>query len=465
MIVSGGANEFGWKPDNDRLHNLGQFRKYTQRTDHCASWQTYIEQDTGGQRHRIAHNDRQVSQTIRMLHSNWNANNQINGGSVVTLLSLGSGTSNCGQIWMRGNSDTIAGLQDTGGSGTAIVQNQLASTNGTLSVNPGAGNSYNFGGIIRDGSVANLGTLAFRVTDAGQQVLTGVNNTYTGGTTVNGGTLTLNGSLSHANIAVNSGTFNGSGTMVWAASSEQITVGSGGTFDASGGMQWDLSNLFQPAGSQTPLLNYSAAGATFTPPSALQNLLTPYSQVFYSLSNTTGTVSATALPVTTWNVDSSSNWSAGGNWILSGSPGAPNGQGAIAAFLTKITAPRTVTVDTAITVGVMEFGSSNAYTISGSNTLTLDNGSHNADIVVTLGSHTIAAPVALNVPLSVVIPSTGSMTISGNISENNVGMALNMSGSGTLLLSGTNSFTGPVTINLGQSDCRRRQVRLSTLRR
>ena len=257
----------------------------------------------------------------------WSANDQISDGVVVTLLSRGSGATNSGQIWMRGNTDTIGGLQDTGGSGNAVVQNLLASTTGKLTVAPSAGAVYTYGGLMRDGTTSGfstVGALAFGVSGAGQQILTGVNNTYTGGTTVNGGTLTLNGALAHANIAVNSGTFNGTGTLAWGASSEQITVGSGGTFDASG-MLWDLSNVIQPAGSHTLLLNYTAGGATFVAPGSLQSLLTQYSQIFYSLANSAGTVSATALPVTSWNVNADGNWSTPGNWILSGTPDAPNG--------------------------------------------------------------------------------------------------------------------------------------------
>ncbi len=54
----------------------------------------------------------------------WSASNQINGGSVFTLY---SGASSNGQLWLQGQSDTIAGLQDTGGAGTALVQDQYAS--------------------------------------------------------------------------------------------------------------------------------------------------------------------------------------------------------------------------------------------------------------------------------------------------------------------------------------------------
>ena len=64
-----------------------------------------------------------------------------------------------------------------------------------------------------------------------------------------------------------------------------------------------------------------------------------------------------------------------------------------AVFGGVITAPRTVTVDIPVSVGQIFFNNANAYTIAGSNTISLDAMSGVAQINVTSGSHTISAPV------------------------------------------------------------------------
>jgi autotransporter-associated beta strand protein len=83
---------------------------------------------------------------------------------------------------LNGSSDTIAGL-----SGNGTVMNNGSST-ATLSVD-GAGNA-SFTGTLANGS----GVLALALTGTESQTLTG-NNTYTGSTRVNGGTLFLDGRL------------------------------------------------------------------------------------------------------------------------------------------------------------------------------------------------------------------------------------------------------------------------------
>ncbi|HWP40526.1 MAG TPA: hypothetical protein VNL70_06330, partial [Tepidisphaeraceae bacterium] len=69
-----------------------------------------------------------------------------------------------------------------------------------------------------------------------------------------------------------------------------------------------------------------------------------------------------------WNVNASGNWSNPANW----SGGVPNAPGAVANFGSVITAPRTVTLDAPMTVGVINFDNANSYTISGTSTLTID---------------------------------------------------------------------------------------------
>ncbi len=134
-------------------------------------------------------------------------------------------------------------------------------------------------------------------------------------------------------------------------------------------------------------------------------------------------------PAAEWNVDSDGNWSDAANWA----PGAPNSQGAVANFLSKITAAHTVTLDAAQTVGAMKFDNANSYTIAGANLLTL-NASGNGSIDVVSGSHTISAPVSLMVSTDVAVAQAAdTLTMSGDISAA-AGATLTKSGLGTLEL-------------------------------
>jgi hypothetical protein len=126
-------------------------------------------------------------------------------------------------------------------------------------------------------------------------------------------------------------------------------------------------------------------------------------------------VAASAPP--TWNADANGNWSAAGNWTT----GVPNAPGARAVFGGVITAPRTVTVDVPITVGRVDFDNAIAYTIGGSNALTVDATSGTAEINVISGGHTISAPVTLADDTQIsVMPAAGNLTFAGALTASGV---------------------------------------------
>jgi len=153
-----------------------------------------------------------------------------------------------------------------------------------------------------------------------------------------------------------------------------------------------------------------------------------------------------------WASAVSGNWSNSGNWTGS----VPNGVGAGAAFSAATTVAVTVTLDTPVTLGSLQFGnfgsSSVGYTLSGSgsNTLTLNNSGSAATIMVIYGSHVINAPVVLADKLQVSGGGTLAFGTASSITDNGGGYSLTMNGNGgTIILSGSNSYSGGTTVNAG----------------
>ena len=125
----------------------------------------------------------------------------------------------------------------------------------TYQIGDNTGDSPNFGGIIQNGS----GTVVLNKIGSNTQILSG-NNTYTGATTVNGGTLSLAGTSGSSTFTVNSGSlvFNntsapltattptaiingGSITTNVSLSNLSVSVNSGGTFKTA--LSSSLNNI------------------------------------------------------------------------------------------------------------------------------------------------------------------------------------------------------------------------------
>ena len=159
-----------------------------------------------------------------------------------------------------------------------------------------------------------------------------------------------------------------------------------------------------------------------------------------SLLATTGVVSvmSTGPGSATWNLPGSGSWSnaLASNW----NPAVPNASGAVATFGTAITAPATLSVDNAKTVGRMVFNNANSYTIAGgvADVITLADGAGTPEISVTLGSHTISAPVVLGQNANVSAGVGTTLTISGGI--NGGTNSLTKTGAGTVNLDGSQSY-------------------------
>ena len=158
-------------------------------------------------------------------------------------------------------------------------------------------------------------------------------------------------------------------------------------------------------------------------------------------------------PTPAWNVNASASWNTPGNWSTNT---VPNGVGQQAGLGTLPTTATTVSLDSAQTVGTLTFDNTAGYTLAAGNSgsLTLDNsgGTIGGQIIVLSGTHSITAPLTIaNSGAVVTLSGGGSLEISGDISESGGSQSLTLSGdgSGTLVLSGTNSYTGGTIVDDG----------------
>jgi hypothetical protein len=133
-----------------------------------------------------------------------------------------------------------------------------------------------------------------------------------------------------------------------------------------------------------------------------------------------------ALAATNWNADADGNWSAAANWT----GGVPNAAGAVAIFGDSVTQPRTIAVDTPVTVGRINFESASAYTIAGTNAIIFDLAVGEAHINVANGSHSISAPVTLADPTIMNVAAASNLSITGALNAS--GVRVTKTGAGVL---------------------------------
>jgi fibronectin-binding autotransporter adhesin len=119
-------------------------------------------------------------------------------------VAFGSGST--GTLSLNSNNITLKSLNTHATPGTTYVQND-GSSNAILTIGNSVTADSTFAGVIRNNSASAVGTLG--VIKAGTGTLTLTNaNTYTGGTTLNNGTLKLSGAgaLASGTVAISGGT-------------------------------------------------------------------------------------------------------------------------------------------------------------------------------------------------------------------------------------------------------------------
>ena len=149
-----------------------------------------------------------------------------------------------------------------------------------------------------------------------------------------------------------------------------------------------------------------------------------------------------------WTNSAGGTWGDGANWG-DGTGSAPAGSGARAVFATAADAAGTaVTLADGLTIGGMSFSASPGYELSGA-AITLDNAGGPATIAATSGANEIAASVAMAGETYLNAASGATLAISGAISGYGP-LAVNVDGgTGTVALSGANTFATVPFVNAG----------------
>jgi autotransporter-associated beta strand protein len=381
-----------------------------------------VRNNSGGVTHNF--NTDGVSAGTIKIDGNFNPTHAVIGGGVVEFnradgnsrIAVPSTTVNGGKLVINNTSGSATGGSiGTSGPGTVTVNNggtltgQFLTTS-ALTVNAGgifipkesAVGSVAVGGL----TLAAGSTIKWEGIDSAQADLITVNNID--GLTINGGTVEI----------YNAGTttpFSGVGTFNLFAFN--------GTIGGAGVSSMAVAESTKIAG-QTYTFGVSSGFVTLT-------------------------IEVGSRPQSFWNVDSDGTWATAGNWT---SNGVPDSVSAIAnlggAEGTPITQPRTVTLGTPATVGVLRFDSVQSFTLAGASALTFNDGPVGAKLEVIEGSHTITTPLALpdNGLLASVEDAGSTLTLGGQIDGNG---GISKSGPGTMVVTGDSFYLGTTNVGAG----------------
>jgi autotransporter-associated beta strand protein len=370
----------------------------------------------------------------------------------VNALAAGGLTANNGVVDLASYSPTVASLS---GSAGVITNNSFEPA--ILSVNPSVPTATTFSGAFYDGA-ASVGLTV----GGGTLTLLG-NNTHSGPTTINGGSLIAGAANS---LSPNSFvTVNGGVLDVQAAPQTigGLSLGSGGVLNLNTSSLLTANalstlggtiNVFGSTSGTAELISFTgSASGTFTAGTIMP---AGYTIGFNSTDTQLDLLKMSTGPAT-WNVSTSGSWNTGGNWTTN--PTVPSGVGVTAVLGSATNLPTTISLDSPQTLGTLTFANSAGYTLapgtSGNGSLTLDNtgGTNGGQIIVLAGTHSITAPLVIsNSAAYVALVNSGSLDISGDIGQTGGSHSLSLSSSdatGVLSLDGTNTFTGGVYVNSG----------------
>ncbi len=147
-------------------------------------------------------------------------------------------------------------------------------------------------------------------------------------------------------------------------------------------------------------------------------------------------------------------WSASGNWT--GGTGFPGSGTAIVLGSSQATSGTVDLLSTVPSISHLTFDANQITTITstapGGGLLTLDNGVYPAAVAVSGSGHAIGSKVTILLNSDAWITTSGSsdsLSIAGNISNGTAAHGIVMDGPGTLILAGSNTYTGGTTVDAG----------------
>ncbi len=441
------------------------------------------------------------SLTIQNGGNSYTGGTNIQGGSII--LGAGNGLSPSGTVTfgaavsngtldLAGNNQAVSGLAVAAGANPA--RQIITDSTGFATLQYAGSGSSTFGGTIKDS--APTGTLAMEVS-SGQLVLSGANNTYAGGTTVNGGTLqlgvsnalptagnitafaggtldlggnaqTTSGTVSFQGGTVQNGTL--TSTAVFTATSGTVTANLAGpaALNMSGGGTLVVGG---PGSTFTGGTNISGGILQLGSANALPNggSITVYSGGTFDLGgvsqSTSGVVSVQGGVIQdgTLNVTGAAIDGESGS-ITANVTGSAGLHMSTSAGMLTLGGSNTYTGNTTVNGGVLQLGSSSgvpggaaagAVILNGgaSSAGTLDVNGFSADFGALSGAAGAMPGMVVNNGFSggtlTVGDNNSSTTFNGTLADGNSMLGLKKAGSGTLTLAGSSTYSGNTTVTNG----------------
>jgi len=377
-------------------------------------------------------------------------------GEAITL--NGAGISSDGALRNVSGNNTWTGAITLGSAsrinsdaGTLTISSAIGGNAQNLTVG-GAGNTV-VGGVI--------GTTTGSLTKDGGGTLTlSGANTYTGGTAINSGTLALGASNRLANTGGVS--IGAAGTLNLTAYSQQIgilTAAGGATLDfgpQTGANTFLFDSYTAPASGVLVVNNWQNGTDILATTVASQTVSSIYFSgigIAQEAAAKSGTIYVNAYLLTpiaqtgiVWNGSSSALWNTGINWNGNAKPMAAQ----IGVFDATGAARTAVTLDGPNTIAGLKFDTTApGYTISGANTLTLSGTVPYIQQKSASGQTLSLATLALGNNTVADITGAGNLSISSVVSGSGYSLIRDGTGTGKLILTGANTFTGGVFIDKG----------------
>ncbi|MDG1357798.1 MAG: autotransporter-associated beta strand repeat-containing protein, partial [Akkermansiaceae bacterium] len=377
-------------------------------------------------------------------------------------------------------SNNLSALQvDSGatfyGAATAIVVDAL---NGAGSVSIGGGlslgvddGSGSFSGVI--GNADHGSTFSLTKQGIGSQVLSGA-NTYTGNTTISGGTLEISGAGSlgsgtYAGAIANSGTFKQNSTADQTLSgvisgSGSLVKDNSGTLTLSGNNTYSGGTTLNAGSGIIVIAGANAAGSgaivqtdadstlRFNTTGTIANDMTLYN--FESLQTVTLSGDINSQDAT-YKIASGTNTTLSGDITGTGKLRQIGADDSNYMGSLTLTGTNDYEGDTEID-SVLNVGSSGA--LSEKSKLKVNNGgmvklnNHNSRVAALEGNGTIQGSASLTAG------DENDATFSGVLQDGNGSLALTKKGSGKMTLSGANTYTGNTTLDEGSLELKNKDA-------